>query len=70
MAGKAIFLSLTRQLLILIPCLLILPRFFGADGVWYSMPLSDLLASVIAAFMLIAQFREFRKAGPPPSSPV
>ena len=67
MAGKAIFLSLTRQLLILIPCLLILPRFFGADGVWYSMPLSDLLASVIAAFMLISQFREFRKAGPPSS---
>ena len=67
MAGKAIFLSLTRQLLILIPCLLILPRFFGADGVWYSMPVSDLLASVIAAFMLVSQFREFRKAGPPSS---
>ena len=36
MAGKAIFLSLTRQMLILLPCLLILPHFFGVAGVWYS----------------------------------
>ena len=64
MAGKAIFLSLTRQLLILIPCLLILPRFWGADGVWYSMPLSDLLASVIAGVMLYQQFRAFKQGGP------
>lgn len=60
MAGKAIFLSLTRQVLILIPCLLILPRFYGAAGVWYSMPVSDLLASLIAAVMLVAQFRKFK----------
>ncbi len=33
MAGKAIFLSLTRQMLILLPCLLILPHFFGVAGV-------------------------------------
>ena len=64
MAGKAIFLSLSRQLLILLPCLLILPHFFGALGVWISMPVSDFLASLIAAFMLIAQFRQFRKAKP------
>ena len=64
MAGKAIFLSLTRQLLILIPCLLILPRFWGADGVWYSMPLSDLLASVIAGVMLYQQFHAFKQGGP------
>ena len=42
MASKAIFLSLTRQMVVLLPCLLILPRFFGAAGVWYSMPISDL----------------------------
>lgn len=60
MAGKAIFLSLSRQVLILIPCLLILPRFLGVNGVWYSLPLSDLLASIVAAFMLIAQFRQFK----------
>lgn len=53
MAGKAIFLSLTRQMLILLPCLLILPHFFGVAGVWYSMPVSDLLASLIALVMLV-----------------
>lgn len=53
MASKAIFLSLTRQMVVLLPCLLILPRFFGAAGVWYSMPISDLLASLIAGTMLV-----------------
>ena len=62
MAGKAIFLSLTRQMLILLPCLLILPHFFGAAGVWYSMPVSDLLASLIALVMLVYQFRKFKTA--------
>ena len=60
MAGKAIFLSLTRQMLILLPCLLILPHFFGVAGVWYSMPVSDLLASLIALVMLVYQFRKFK----------
>ena len=60
MAGKAIFLSLTRQMLILLPCLLTLPQFFGVAGVWYSMPVSDLLASLIALVMLVCQFRKFR----------
>jgi putative MATE family efflux protein len=58
MAGKAIFMSLTRQVLILLPCLLILPSFFGIKGVWYSMPAADLLASIIAAYLLIAQYRK------------
>ena len=62
MAGKAILLSLTRQMLILLPCLLILPHFFGVAGVWYSMPVSDLLASLIALVMLVYQFRKFKTA--------
>ena len=60
MAGKAIFLSLTRQLLFLLPCLLIFPQLFGVKGVWYSMPTADLAASVVSAFMLFSQFRKFR----------
>lgn len=62
MAGKAIFLSLSRQLLILLPCLLILPRFFGASGVWCSMPVSDLLASLIAGVMLISHMKKMKRA--------
>jgi len=58
MPGKAIFMSLTRQVLFLLPCLLILPTFFGIKGVWYSMPASDLLASIIAAYLLISQYRK------------
>ena len=61
MASKAIFLSLTRQLLFLVPCLLILPKFWGEPGIWYSMPVSDLLASVVAAIMLYRQFQTFKK---------
>ena len=63
MASKAIFLSLTRQMLFLLPALIILPRFFGAAGVWYSMPFSDLLASLVALVMLVRQFRKFKRAG-------
>ncbi|WP_300724672.1 MATE family efflux transporter [uncultured Bacteroides sp.] len=60
MAKKAIILSLSRQVLILIPCLLILPLFWDADGIWYSMPISDFLASIIAAVMLYNQFKHFK----------
>ena len=60
MANKAIFLSLTRQLLFLLPCLLILPQFIGASGIWWSMPVSDLAASIVAAVMLKRQFTIFK----------
>lgn len=62
MAGKAIFLSLTRQVLFLIPLLLILPRFMGSMGVWLSMPIADLVACIVAAIMLWQQFRIFKRA--------
>ena len=58
MPGKAIFMSLTRQVLFLLPCLLILPSFYGVRGIWYSMPASDLSSSLIAAYMLIVQYRK------------
>lgn len=60
MASKAIFLSLTRQLLFLVPCLLILPHFYGSTGIWISMPVSDLAASIVAGVMLYRQFKIFK----------
>ncbi|HPK30402.1 MAG TPA: MATE family efflux transporter [Bacteroidales bacterium] len=60
LARRAIFLSLSRQLLFLIPCLAILPGFFGVDGVWISMPVSDAIASIVAALMLASLIRKFR----------
>ena len=61
MASKAIFISLTRQLLFLLPCILILPHYFGENGVWYSMPISDAVATIVAALMLWHQFQLFNK---------
>lgn len=61
MAKKSIFLSLTRQLLFLIPLLLILPLFYGQKGVWLSLPISDLLASLVAAGMLFIQLRKYKQ---------
>ena len=70
MAGKAIFLSLSRQLLFLMPGLIFLPHIFdvytewnGSWGVWCAMPLSDFLASLVAFFMLTYQLRKFRAIG-------
>lgn len=60
MAGKAIFMSLSRQILFLLPCLLILPNFLGANGIWYSMPIADAAASIVAAIMLALQYRRFK----------
>ena len=60
MAGKAIFFSLSRQVLFLIPGLLIFPTFLGTTGVWMSMPISDAIASIVAAVMLWDFIRKTR----------
>ncbi|MBE6280728.1 MAG: MATE family efflux transporter [Bacteroides sp.] len=60
LASKAIFLSLTRQLLFLLPMLIILPLFMGANGIWWSMPISDCLASLVAAILLYKQMKSFK----------
>lgn len=62
LSKQAIFLSLTRQLLFLIPCLIVFPRLWGITGVWVSLPASDLTASALTAFMLAAQLRKLRRA--------
>lgn len=55
--GKAIFLSLSRQLLFLVPFIIIFPHFWGIDGVWISLPASDLVSSITAAIMLGYYFK-------------
>lgn len=60
MSQKAIFLSLTRQLIFLIPCLIILPPLMGQIGVWISIPVADVMAASVTAFMLIRQFKKFK----------
>ena len=59
----SIFLSLSRQLLFLIPFLIILPQFFKLDGVWASLPSSDFLASLVAAIIMMAYMRRLKRQG-------
>jgi Na+-driven multidrug efflux pump len=59
-AKIAIFLSTTRQLLFLIPFLLILPMYWGTDGIWYSLPMADGLSALVVAVMIIKLIRELK----------
>ncbi len=56
---KAIFLSLTRQVIFLLPLMLLLPPIFGILGVWWSIPASDILSALLTAYMLHRQKKEF-----------
>ena len=60
--GKAIYLSLTRQVLFLLPCLLIFPSLFGVKGVWMSMPTADVLSSLNAGYLLFTEYKKTKKA--------
>lgn len=59
--NKSIFLSLTRQVLFLIPLLIFLPKFIGEDGVWYSIPAADLISGILAVILLKQQFNTWNK---------
>ena len=61
MAGKSIFLSLVRQIVFLIPFLLILPKHFGLNGVWASFPTSDVFSTITAALMIWWEMRRLDK---------
>ena len=60
-APLAIFVSLTRQLLFLLPLLWLLPRHFGAYGVWISMPIADSLSILLAFVLFVRQMRIIRR---------
>jgi Na+-driven multidrug efflux pump len=54
MVNKSIFLSLSRQLLFLLPCIYILPPLLESEtGVWYSFPISDTIAAIVTAFFAV-----------------
>ena len=67
MAKKAIFLSLSRQVLILVPLCMLLPLIpagdgvWGLDGVWWAWPIADACASMLAAVLLMRQMRAFQQ---------
>ena len=59
----SIFLSLTRQLILLLPMAYVFPFFWGLDGVWYSMPVSDFLAFAFTIPIFMLHIRKFKSYG-------
>lgn len=60
-AKIAMFLSLLRQVILLIPMIIVLPRIFGLDGVWYAQPVSDFIATVITSIILYKELKSYKK---------
>lgn len=58
-----VFLSLTRQIIFLLPLILIIPSFIGIDGIMYAGPIADLMAGIVAVAMLTIEFRRREYAG-------
>lgn len=58
---KGIFLSLTRQILFLLPLIVILPLFIGIDGIMYAGPIADFVAGVVALAMAGVEVRRLRR---------
>ena len=59
-AKLAIFVSMTRQLIFLLPLLWIIPRFLGATGVWISMPIADCASTTLAVILLLRELKKLR----------
>lgn len=60
--GKAkisMFLALSRQVIVLIPMLFILPKIFGLNGVWMAAPVSDTASSILTALFIILEVKKF-----------
>ena len=57
----SIFLSLSRQLIFLVPLIALLPKSMGLNGVWLAMPLSDAIAAMMAYFMIWMYIKRFKK---------
>ncbi len=59
-AGVSIFLSLSRQMIFLLPLLIILPPVMGVDGVWWALPISDFMAFLTALVTMVLYMRRFQ----------
>ena len=57
-AGKSIFMSLTRQVIFLLPLLFTLPSLWQLNGVWLSFPISDMFATLVAAILVWIEVRK------------
>jgi Na+-driven multidrug efflux pump len=62
-AKEAILLNLLRKVIIFLPALFILPKYFGLNGVWVATPLADGLACIIAISMIYFELKSYSKVG-------
>jgi putative MATE family efflux protein len=60
-AKIAMFLSLLRQVILLIPAILILPRFLQLKGVWLAQPIADFIATAITVIILVRELKSYKK---------
>ena len=58
---RAILLSVSRQMLFIVPLLFFLPPIYGVDGVWYAIPIADFVSTALAAVLLMLQIRKLRQ---------
>ncbi len=61
LAGKSIFLSLTRQILFLLPLIFILSKIWGLTGIWIAYSVSDVVATLVTGIMMIFQIRKINR---------
>ena len=59
-AAKGIFISLTRQIIFLLPLIVTLPMIFGIEGVMFSAPVADLMAAVLAVTFVVRELRHMK----------
>ena len=59
-AKISMFLSLLRQVIILIPVILVVPRIYGLNGVWSSQPIADIIAMIIVGIFLLKEFKKVK----------
>ena len=57
-AKKSIVLSLLRQVIVFIPLILVVPKYFGLNGVWIAQPLADIVSMIIIGLFLIKEFKD------------
>ena len=64
--GKALpslILSMSREILFLIPLILVLPKFWGLNGIWLTMPISDILSFILTAILFYNLVKHLKKPG-------
>ena len=59
-AKQAMFLSLLRQVILLVPMMLILPRILGLNGVWFAQPIADLISFVVTAVLVVREVKSHK----------